>query len=150
MLADVSAITASTVEASATVSSPLVVTRWLRYGKRRLYVKTADGTEVGWVDLVSGERSLAMAELADAFEAAIAAKQSDVPEPCTARRALEEQVRKKSVRTAVVASEYVDRWIGPRAGSLRVERQEPARTKHRSGCLTKPGTKHATPPRLAF
>jgi len=33
--------------------TPLIETRWTRYGKDRVYVKTADGAEVGHVDLVA-------------------------------------------------------------------------------------------------
>ena len=32
--------------------SAVVVTRWRRYGKDRLYVTAADGSAVGWHDLV--------------------------------------------------------------------------------------------------
>ena len=32
----------------------LVETRWRRYGKDRVYVRTVDGVEVGHVDLVAG------------------------------------------------------------------------------------------------
>ena len=34
--------------------SDLAVVPWSRYGKKRLYVKTADGTEVGHIDSVTG------------------------------------------------------------------------------------------------
>ena len=54
-------------------ASELIVNRWSRYGKHRLYVNAPDGTPVGWVDLDTGERSLAMLEHAQAFEAAVAA-----------------------------------------------------------------------------
>lgn len=49
----------------------LVVVPWSNWGKHRLYVNTADGAQVGWVDLDTGERSLVMLELAFEFEAAI-------------------------------------------------------------------------------
>ncbi len=32
----------------------LVESRWTRYGHDRVYLKTADGTDVGWIDLKSG------------------------------------------------------------------------------------------------
>lgn len=32
--------------------------RWSRYGKDRLYVKAADGADLGWVDLVTGDSHL--------------------------------------------------------------------------------------------
>jgi hypothetical protein len=49
----------------------LVVVPLSNWGKRRLYVNTADGEQVGWVDLDTGERSLVILELAFEFEAAI-------------------------------------------------------------------------------
>jgi len=49
----------------------LVVVPWSNWGKHRLSVNTADGDQVGWVDLDTGERSLAMPELASEFEAAL-------------------------------------------------------------------------------
>lgn len=49
----------------------LVVVPLSNWGKRRLYVNTADGEQVGWVDLDTGERSLVMAGLASEFEAAL-------------------------------------------------------------------------------
>lgn len=52
-------------------AGPLVVVPWSRWGKHRLYVNTADGEQVGWVDLDTGERSLTLPELAAAFEIAI-------------------------------------------------------------------------------
>ena len=36
----------------------LQVTRWKRYGKDRLYVKDAAGAELGWVNLLTGERTI--------------------------------------------------------------------------------------------
>jgi hypothetical protein len=36
----------------------LVVTRWRRYGKDRLYVAGADGTRIGWIDMVTGATTL--------------------------------------------------------------------------------------------
>lgn len=53
----------------------LVVDRWRRYGKDRLYVSTQDGARVGWVDLLTGEQTLELAELADGFRAAVNALQ---------------------------------------------------------------------------
>jgi hypothetical protein len=49
----------------------LGVKRWTRYGKDRLYVSTEDGQRVGWLDLMTGEPTVEMPELADAFHAAI-------------------------------------------------------------------------------
>ena len=85
-----SATTSSTPNKFATDGSALTVARWFKYGKRRLYVNTADGVQVGWVDLASGERALVLPGLADAFEAAIAAEQTDIPVPYVPRHALGE------------------------------------------------------------
>lgn len=41
----------------------LTTTRWRRYGQDRLYVKTHDGTDVGYIDLQTGAVDLAMPEL---------------------------------------------------------------------------------------
>ena len=41
----------------------LTTTRWRRYGQDRLYVKTNDGTDVGYIDLQTGAVDLAMPEL---------------------------------------------------------------------------------------
>lgn len=49
--------------------SDLAVAPWSRYGKKRLYVKTADGTEVGDIDLVTG----AIVSTADGFVDELAA-----------------------------------------------------------------------------
>lgn len=46
----------------------LVVNRWNRYGKRRLYLNLLDGRRVGWVDLVTSERHLELVEFAADFD----------------------------------------------------------------------------------
>jgi hypothetical protein len=50
---------------------PLVAVPWSKFGSRRLYVHTADGHLVGWVDLKTGHRALVQTELALAFELAL-------------------------------------------------------------------------------
>ncbi|HEY3407381.1 MAG TPA: hypothetical protein VGK53_04330, partial [Propionicimonas sp.] len=80
----------STTTHSPTGDSALTVSRWFKYGKRRLYVNTTDGVQVGWVDLASGERTLALPAMEAAFEAAIATDQTDKPQPYVPRHALEE------------------------------------------------------------
>jgi hypothetical protein len=55
----------------------LVVVPLSNWGKHRLYVNTADGQQVGWVDLDTGERSLVILELAFEFEAAIQSHDAD-------------------------------------------------------------------------
>ena len=71
----------------APTDTRLVVARWFKFGMRRVYVTTADGRLVGWVDLAAGERFLGIPELATAFEAAIAGAQTDIPRPYRPRRA---------------------------------------------------------------
>ena len=36
--------------------SDFTVVPWSRYGKKRLYVKTADGREIGYLDLLTGSK----------------------------------------------------------------------------------------------
>ena len=50
----------------------LMVVRWKRYGKDRLYVNTDDGTRVGWLDLQSGEATVEIDALRADFDAAVA------------------------------------------------------------------------------
>jgi hypothetical protein len=50
----------------------LVVSRWTKYGKDRLYVSTTGGEEVGWLDLVTGRRTLDRPEHQGAFDRALA------------------------------------------------------------------------------
>jgi hypothetical protein len=49
----------------------LVVARWQKYGKDRLYVTAVDGIKVGWVDLVTGARCVDQPSLDDAFTIAV-------------------------------------------------------------------------------
>jgi hypothetical protein len=49
----------------------LEVVRWRRYGKDRLYVNGSDGQRVGWVDLLTGERTVADGECEQAFIEAV-------------------------------------------------------------------------------
>lgn len=51
--------------------SGLEVVRWRRYGKDRLYVNGSDGHKVGWVDLLTGERTLTDPASEQAFIAAV-------------------------------------------------------------------------------
>lgn len=63
--------------------TPLVVRRWTRYGKDRLYVETSTGERVGWLDRTTGQANLDRPEMASAFEEAVSAYQAahgtDVP-----------------------------------------------------------------------
>jgi hypothetical protein len=49
----------------------LMTHEWFRYGKRRVYVKTPDGDQVGWVDLNTGKRTIEQPQWADQFQATI-------------------------------------------------------------------------------
>jgi len=49
----------------------LEVVRWQRYGKDRLYVNGSDGQRVGWVDLLTGARTVADGECEQAFTDAV-------------------------------------------------------------------------------
>jgi hypothetical protein len=51
----------------------VTVRRWQRFGFDRLYGHTADGRNVGWVDLDTGERSFELPGFAEAFERAVEA-----------------------------------------------------------------------------
>jgi hypothetical protein len=65
----------------------LRVERWRRYGKDRLYVNTADGDRVGWLDLQSGDVVLEQEELRAAFEQAVAAhRPADPGQDATSRQ----------------------------------------------------------------
>ena len=59
----------------------LVVTRWTRYGKDRLYVATRDGERVGWRDLETGETVVQAEQHAAEFASALAAWSPVVPLP---------------------------------------------------------------------
>jgi hypothetical protein len=49
----------------------LSVVRWRRYGKDRLYVRRADGVQLGWCDLLSGDRHVERPEERPRVDAAI-------------------------------------------------------------------------------
>ena len=75
-------------ETSNANNAPLVAVPWSKFGARRLYIDTADGQHVGWVDLNTGHRSLAMPELAPAFSLAM----SEAEEARVPRRALDQAI----------------------------------------------------------
>jgi hypothetical protein len=54
------------------VTEPLRVTRWRKFGHDRLYVSTGDDVRVGWVNLLTGERTLELEEHREAFDRALA------------------------------------------------------------------------------
>lgn len=54
------------------------VTRWQRYGKDRLYVTAADGTKIGWRDLLTGQDHLEVLDLEREFRDALVTSASGV------------------------------------------------------------------------
>lgn len=84
--------TFSTIETAPETSNannaPLVAVPWSKFGARRLYIDTPDGQHVGWVDLNTGHRSLAMPELAPAFSLAM----SEAEGARAPRRALDQAI----------------------------------------------------------
>jgi hypothetical protein len=80
--------TETATETSNANVAPLVAVPWSKFGARRLYIDTADGQHVGWVDLNTGHRSLVMPELAPAFSLAM----SEAEEARTPRRALDQAI----------------------------------------------------------
>ena len=52
----------------------LVVKRWTRYGKDRLYVETEIGEKVGWFDLLTGLATVERPDLTAAFHEAVSAQ----------------------------------------------------------------------------
>lgn len=75
--------------ANGGVMSDLVVKRWTRYGKDRVYVSTAEGERVGWRDLKTGETVVQAPRHAVELEAALAAYGVVVPAPREAVAAAE-------------------------------------------------------------
>lgn len=67
-------------------SEPLVVRRWTRYGKDRLYVSTVAGVRVGWSDCVTGDVTVEVPEMAEALHAVLAGR--DEPRERSADAAL--------------------------------------------------------------
>jgi len=64
---------------SSSESSGLTVTRWTRFGHDRLYVATAMGERVGWLDLLTGQPTVELPEHAEAFQEAISGHGSTQP-----------------------------------------------------------------------
>ena len=57
-------------------ASTLVVRRWTRYGKDRLYVSTSGGERVGWLDLLTGDCTVERVDLTKEFHEALRAHQA--------------------------------------------------------------------------
>jgi len=54
------------------MSGALFVKRWTKYGKDRLYVQTAAGEKVSWLERATGATILDHPDLEAAFKSAIA------------------------------------------------------------------------------
>lgn len=54
----------------------LMVKRWTRYGKDRLYVSTSEGERIGWLDLLTGESTIERCDLSKQFHDAVRAHQA--------------------------------------------------------------------------
>jgi len=52
----------------------LVVKRWTRYGKDRLYVETGTGEKVGFFDLLTGQSTVERPDLTVAFHEAVSSQ----------------------------------------------------------------------------
>ena len=102
----------------------LTTVRWARFGKDRLYVKDADGADVGWIDLLTGvthlnvpERAVEVAAIASAYAAnvnllagappvSVETAQTVVPEPLLPEAPQPARV-KESVETLALPPEAV-------------------------------------------
>lgn len=65
--------------------SSLTVKRWRRYGNDRIYVSLADGSPVGWYDVVTGTSHLAEPGRANEFERSVAdaLREGNSPDACS-------------------------------------------------------------------
>lgn len=59
----------------------LVVKRWTRYGKDRLYVETVTGVKVGFLDLLTGQATIEQPEMAAAFHEVVNGHQAAQSRP---------------------------------------------------------------------
>ncbi len=84
--------------ADASLMAPLVETRWTRFGHDRVYLKTANGEQIGHVDLKSGSFTVEIEEFADALVQCRDRWLS--PPPATAKLAGPQPTRYDTVRTA--------------------------------------------------
>jgi hypothetical protein len=57
--------------------------RWTRYGKDRVYVTAADGTKVGWLDLLTGDEHVEDPSQIDGFRATMAQYRTTTPQSDT-------------------------------------------------------------------
>ena len=59
----------------------MTTSRWTRYGKDRVYVTAADGTKVGWLDLLTGGEHVEDPTQLEGFRAAVAPFRPGIPPP---------------------------------------------------------------------
>ncbi len=64
-------------------TSKLLTQRWTKFGKDRLYVKTDDGLDVGWLDLVDGSRLVTKPQFAEAFNLTLESWLASRSQGCT-------------------------------------------------------------------
>ncbi len=76
--------TASLAKTSG-MEAGLVVKRWTRYGKDRLYVKTGTGEKVGFIDLLTGQFTVERPDQTVAFHEAVSAHQGAQANPGVTR-----------------------------------------------------------------
>jgi hypothetical protein len=64
-------------------TSRLLTQRWTKFGMDRLYVKTDDGLDVGWLDLVDGSRLVTKPQFAEAFNLTVESWLASRSQGCT-------------------------------------------------------------------
>ncbi|MGV8908337.1 MAG: hypothetical protein ACOH1Y_05095 [Propionicimonas sp.] len=114
------------IELRTPKDASLVVVHWSKFGTHRLYIDTPDGEHVGWVDLKTGRRSLAMPLLAHEFEVAVnAAEQARIVDLVRSERAVriaEDEVQPAVMRHAYRGKAAYSRWeLGPCGNRLIAE-----------------------------
>jgi hypothetical protein len=82
--ADRSSATIPRPRAAGETEGALEVREWHRYGRRRLYVRTADGRTVGWLSLNNGSTRLTGEAERSRFQAAIVEWFAPPPAPAVA------------------------------------------------------------------
>jgi hypothetical protein len=100
--------------------SDLAETRWTRYGKDRVYVRTSDGVDVGYVDLLTRSVHATLPQYADDLAACLArwSQCGDVP------RADGPDVANMSPAPVGVEAPTVDLALNVAGGAARATREE--------------------------
>jgi hypothetical protein len=93
----------------------LTIARWRKYGKDRLYVSDADGTRVGWVDLLTGQVTIEQAHRGSEFDMAVAAwRDRQAPSAVAVPAASREREDPPSARLGDAASHSAPARVSPR------------------------------------